>query len=91
MYQYLGLEVYFFRIFACKLSDDFSGFVDACRTGKRNRAGALIFGNGRISLISNLNKWIHPPMIEKMFIAAHLPHDSITDCAVQIYSKQAVH
>ena len=37
------------RIFACKLSDDFSGFVDTCGTGKRNRAGALVFGNGRIA------------------------------------------
>ena len=27
------------RIFACKLSDDFSGFVDTCGTGKRNRTG----------------------------------------------------
>ena len=36
------------RIFACKLSDDFSGFVDTCGTGKRNRAGALVLGNGRI-------------------------------------------
>ena len=26
-------------IFAYKLSDDFSGFVDTCGTGKRNRAG----------------------------------------------------
>ena len=24
------------KIFACKLSDDFSGFVDTCGTGKRN-------------------------------------------------------
>ena len=38
------------RIFACKLSDDISGFVDTCGTGKRNRAGALVLGNGRISL-----------------------------------------
>ena len=36
------------RIFACKLCDDFSGFVDTCGTGKRNRAGALILGNGSI-------------------------------------------
>ena len=36
------------RIFACKLSDDFSGFVDTCGTGKRNRAGALVLGNGSI-------------------------------------------
>ena len=40
------------RIFACKLSDDFSGFVDTCETGKRNRAGALVLGNGRIELLS---------------------------------------
>ena len=33
------------RIFACKLSDDFSGFVDA---SKHNRAGALELGNGSI-------------------------------------------
>ena len=32
----------------CKLSDDFSGFVDTCGTGKRNRVGALVLGNGRI-------------------------------------------
>ena len=37
------------RIFACKLSDDFSGFVDTCGTGKRNRAGALALGNGSIA------------------------------------------
>ena len=36
------------KIFACKLSDDLSGFVDTCGTGKRNRAGALVLGNGRI-------------------------------------------
>ena len=36
------------RIFACKLSDDFNGFVDTCGTGKRNRAGALVLGNGSI-------------------------------------------
>ena len=36
------------RIFACKLSDDFSGFVDTFGTGKRNRAGALVLGNGSI-------------------------------------------
>ena len=35
-------------IFACKLSDDFSGFVDTCRTGKCNRAGVLVLWNGRI-------------------------------------------
>ena len=28
----------------------FSGFVDTCGTGKRNRAGALVLGNGRIDL-----------------------------------------
>ena len=33
----------------CKLSDDFSGFVDTCGTGKRNRAEALVLGNGRIA------------------------------------------
>ena len=38
------------RIFACKLSDDFSGFVDTCGTGKCNRAGALVLGNGRIDI-----------------------------------------
>ena len=27
------------RIFACKLSDDSSGFVDTCGTGKCNRVG----------------------------------------------------
>ena len=42
------------RIFACKISDDFSGFVDTCRTGKRNRAGALVLGNGSIQ---NINLW----------------------------------
>ena len=31
-----------------KLSDDFSGFVDTCGTGKRNRSGALVLWNGRI-------------------------------------------
>ena len=36
------------KIFACKLGDDFSGFVDTCGTGKRNRAGALVLGNGKI-------------------------------------------
>ena len=41
------------KIFACKLSDDFSGFVDTCGTDKRNRAGALVFGNGSIEKISN--------------------------------------
>ena len=30
------------RIFACKLSDDFSGFVDTRGTGKSNRAGTLV-------------------------------------------------
>ena len=39
-------------IFACKLSDDFSGFVDTCETGKRNRAGALVLGNGRYAPVS---------------------------------------
>ena len=34
-------------IFAC---DDFSGFVDTCGTGKRNRAGALVLGNGSIRI-----------------------------------------
>ena len=34
----------------CKLSDDFSGFVDTCGIGKRNHAGALVLGNGRIVL-----------------------------------------
>ena len=42
------------RIFACKLSDDFSGFVDTCGTGKRNRAGALVLGNGWILWLLNL-------------------------------------
>ena len=36
-------------IFACKLSDDFSGFVDICGTGKCNRVGALVLENGRIN------------------------------------------
>ena len=36
------------KIFACKLSDDFSGFVDTCGTGKCNCAGALLLGNGSI-------------------------------------------
>ena len=36
------------RIFACKLSDDFSGFVNTCGTGKRNRVGVLVLGNGSI-------------------------------------------
>ena len=36
-------------IFACKLSDDFSSFVDTRGTDKRNRAGALVLGNGRIA------------------------------------------
>ena len=39
------------RIFACKLSDDFSGFVDTCGTGKRNCTGALVLGKGRIQII----------------------------------------
>ena len=34
------------RISACKLSDDFSGFVDTCGTGKRNHAEVLVLGNG---------------------------------------------
>ena len=34
----------------CKLSDDFSDFVDTCGTGKHNRAGALVLGNGRIGI-----------------------------------------
>ena len=34
------------KIFACKLSDDFSGFVDTCGSDKRNRAGVLVLGNG---------------------------------------------
>ena len=29
----------------CKLSDDFSGVVNTCGTGKRNRVGALALGN----------------------------------------------
>ena len=44
------------RIFACKLSDDFSGFVYTYGTGKRNRAGALVLGNGRIAHSSTL--WV---------------------------------
>ena len=36
------------RIFACKRSDDFSSFVDTRGIGKHNRAGALVFWNGRI-------------------------------------------
>ena len=39
------------RIFACKLSDDFSDFVNTCGTGKRNRAGLLVLGNGRIDTV----------------------------------------
>ena len=39
------------RIFACKLSDDFSGFTDTCGTGKRNRVGAFVLGNGKIGCI----------------------------------------
>ena len=30
------------------LSDDFSGFVDTCGTGKRNWVGALVLENGSI-------------------------------------------
>ena len=41
------------------LSDDFSGFVDTCGTGKRNRAGALVLGNGSIdSLFYELYNYI---------------------------------
>ena len=36
----------------CKLSDDFSGFVDTCGTGKRNLAGALVLGNGRSGYVN---------------------------------------
>ena len=39
------------KIFACKLSDNFSGFVDTCGTGKRNRTVALVLGNGRIAIL----------------------------------------
>ena len=49
------LNSFFKRIFACKLSDDFSGFFDTIGTGKRNRAGALVLWNGRIPLYP---KWI---------------------------------
>ena len=47
------------KIFACKLSDDFSGFVDRCGTGKCNRAGALVMGNRRIASI--VSRW--PPFL----------------------------
>ena len=40
-----------------ELSDDFSGFVDTCETGKRNRAGALVLGNGRIQELLGLLKF----------------------------------
>ena len=33
----------------CKLSDEFSGFVDTCGTGKHNRVGTLVLGNERIT------------------------------------------
>ena len=46
------------KIFACKLSDDFSGFVDTCGTGKRNHAGALVSGNGRI-----VERWYYFPLL----------------------------
>ena len=46
------------RIFACKLSDDFNGFVDICGTDKRNRAGALVLWNGTIpmSVMASIKK-----------------------------------
>ena len=37
------------KIFACKLCDDFSGFVDTCGTGKRNRAGRSYWETGELS------------------------------------------
>ena len=53
------------RIFACKLSDDFSGFVDTCGTGKRNGAGgARSMKRENFMLIQK----------ETMFYDLHVPH-----------------
>ena len=52
------------RIFACKvysMIDDFSGFVDIGETGKHNRVGALVLGNGRIRMFK------YPCMLYKLF------------------------
>ena len=43
------------QIFACKLNDDFSGFVDTGGTGKRNRSRALVLGNRRIEYTNVAN------------------------------------
>ena len=40
------------RICACKLSDDFSGFVDTCGTGKRNCTGRSYWETGELNFNS---------------------------------------
>ena len=52
------------RIFACKLSDDFSGFVNTYGTGKRNHAGALVLWNKKIQqhtwIMWIMHVYLHP-------------------------------
>ena len=61
-----------FTRFRCKkgslrvISDDFSGCVDTCGTGKRNRARALVLGNGSIRKISTFDD-VHLPYLPCTF------------------------